>query len=63
MAEQNSMTGEVFYPSPEVAANAHIRDYHKVNEAAVADLPGFWGKIAAENFEWFAPWERVLASE
>jgi acetyl-CoA synthetase len=60
MAEQKNMTGEVFYPSPEVGANAHIRDYHKVNEAAVADLPGFWGKIAAENFEWFAPWGRVL---
>jgi acetyl-CoA synthetase len=60
VAEQNSMTGEVFYPSPEVVANAHIRDYQKVNEAAAADLPGFWAKIAAENFEWFAPWERVL---
>ena len=40
MAEQSGMSGEVFYPSPEVVANAHIRDYQKVNEAAVADLPG-----------------------
>lgn len=63
MAEQNGMTGEVFYPSPEVVANAHVKDYDKVNEAALADLPGFWGKIAAENFEWFAPWERVLDDE
>ncbi|MEW5985923.1 MAG: acetate--CoA ligase [Chloroflexota bacterium] len=60
MADKKKMVGEVYYPSPEVVANAHIKDYEAVHAAATADLPGFWGKIAAENFEWYEPWEAVL---
>ena len=60
MAGKNSMVGEVYYPAPEVIASAYIPDYDKVNEAATADLAGFWGKIASENYEWYQPWEKVL---
>lgn len=60
MAEEKTMVGEVHYPTPEVIDHAHIKDYDKVNAAAVADLPGFWGKIATENYEWYEPWEKVL---
>ncbi len=60
MANEKKMTGEVFYPAPEIIEQAHIPDYEKVNAEAMADLPGFWGKIAAENFEWYKPWETVL---
>ncbi|MGB3716801.1 MAG: acetate--CoA ligase [Candidatus Promineifilaceae bacterium] len=60
MADEKNMVGEVFYPDPEVVANAHISDYEKVHAEATADLPGFWGKIAAENYEWYQPWEKVL---
>ena len=60
MADEKNMTGDVYYPAPEVVANAHIKDYEKVHAEALADLPGFWGKIAAENFEWYQPWETVL---
>ena len=60
MAETNEMVGDVYKPTPEVVQNAHISDYDAVNDAAMADLPGFWGKIASENFEWYAPWESVL---
>ncbi|MCI0398026.1 MAG: acetate--CoA ligase [Chloroflexi bacterium] len=60
MSEKKQMVGDVYYPTPEVVAQAHVPDYEKVNSAAVADLAGFWGRIAAENFEWYEPWETVL---
>ncbi len=60
MAENKSMVGEVYYPAPEVITRAHISDYDKVHAEASADLAGFWGKIAAENYEWYKPWETVL---
>ena len=60
MADEKEMSGEVYYPSPEIIEQAYIKDYDAVNQAALKDLSGFWGKIAAENFEWYAPWETVL---
>lgn len=60
MAEKNGMVGDVYYPAPEVVESAHIPNYEEVHQAAVDDLPGFWGKIAAENYEWYQPWETVL---
>ena len=60
MADKNGMVGDVYYPTPEVIATAHIPDYDKVNQAATKDLAAFWGKIAAENYEWYQPWEKVL---
>ncbi len=60
MAENKNMVGEVYYPAPEVITRAHISDYDKVHAEASADLAGFWGKIAAENYEWYKPWETVL---
>lgn len=60
MAEKNGMVGDVYYPAPEVVDGAHIPNYEEVHQAAVDDLPGFWGKIAAENYEWYKPWETVL---
>ncbi len=60
MSTEKSMTGEVYYPAPEVIAHAHIQDYEKVYAEAEKDLSGFWGRIAAENFEWYRPWTTVL---
>ena len=60
MSAEKNMVGEVYYPAPEIVAHAHIQDYDKVYAEAAADLPGFWGRIAAENFEWYAPWNSVL---
>ncbi len=60
MADEKKMVGEVYYPAPEVVAHAHIRDYEKVHADASADLAKFWGKVAAENYEWFQPWEQTL---
>jgi len=60
MSENSPLSGEVFYPSPEVVKQAHIQSYDEMHQAAISDPSGFWGRIAAENFEWFAPWEKVL---
>ena len=60
MAEKNNMTGDVYYPTPEVIESAHIPNYEKIHAEATADLPAFWGKIAAENFEWYKPWDTIL---
>ena len=60
MSHENNLHGEVFYPAPEVKAHAIIRDYDKVYAEAEADLAGFWGRIAAENFEWYKPWNSVI---
>ncbi|MCA9872410.1 MAG: acetate--CoA ligase, partial [Anaerolineales bacterium] len=60
MADDKKMVGEVYFPAPEVVAHAHIQDYEKVHAEASADLAKFWGKIAAENYEWYQPWEKTL---
>jgi len=60
MSAEKNMVGEVYFPAPEVVAHAHIQDYDKVYAEAAADLPAFWGRIAAANFEWYAPWNSVL---
>ncbi len=60
MAKNQNLTGEVYYPAPEIVEQVHIQDFEAVHQQAMADLPGFWGQIAAENFEWYAPWEQVL---
>ncbi|MCP4357782.1 MAG: acetate--CoA ligase [Chloroflexi bacterium] len=60
MADKKNMVGEVYYPTPEVISGAHIPDYEKINGEAERDLAGFWGQIAAENYEWYKPWETVL---
>ncbi|MFK7803036.1 MAG: acetate--CoA ligase [Anaerolineae bacterium] len=57
---EKEMTGEVYYPSPAIVQGAHVPDYDAVHAEATADLPGFWGKIASENFEWYKPWRKVL---
>ncbi len=61
--EKRDLQGEVYYPAPEVVEAAHIPDYERVARQAATDLSEFWGKIAAENFEWYEPWEKVLDDE
>jgi acetyl-CoA synthetase len=63
MANDKNMVGDVVYPAPEVIAHAHIPDYAKVHAEATADLAKFWGKIAAENYEWYQPWSKVLEDD
>jgi len=52
----------VFPPSPEFSSRARIgsmAEYEEMWNRAAADIPGFWGKMAAE-LHWFQPYQKVL---
>jgi len=60
---QRLLTSEArFAPSPEVLANANVKDYQALYDEADSDLPAFWDKIARE-FTWDKPWEQVLEGQ
>jgi acetyl-CoA synthetase len=59
MAQQGSLHGEVYYPSPEVIARARLKDWDALAKRAQEDLEGFWAEEASE-LEWYQKWERVL---
>jgi acetyl-CoA synthetase len=52
------LEGEVFYPSPEVTAQARVKDWDQVARRALEDPDGFWA-AEAEELEWFKKWEKV----
>ncbi|HEY3345139.1 MAG TPA: acetate--CoA ligase [Anaerolineaceae bacterium] len=52
-------TKEIYTPAPEVIEQAYIKDRARLAESARKDLAGFWADAASE-YEWFAPWEKVL---
>ncbi len=45
---KEQLSGEVFYPSPEVVKQARIKDWEAVSKFAAQDLQGFWAKEADE---------------
>jgi acetyl-CoA synthetase len=49
----------VVHPTPGTIAAAHIKDYDAQYSRSIADPEAFWAK-AAEELDWFTPWERVL---
>jgi acetyl-CoA synthetase len=53
-----SLEGEVFHPSPEIAAQARIKDWDETARRALEDPEGFWA-AEAEELEWFRRWEKV----
>jgi acetyl-CoA synthetase len=50
---------ELFLPSPEVIAAAHIKEYEQLYQRSVRDRVGFWEEQAAE-LEWFKKWDKAL---
>ncbi|MER3459122.1 MAG: acetyl-coenzyme A synthetase, partial [Chloroflexota bacterium] len=54
-----ALFGEVYYPSPEVIAQANIQDYEAQVRRAQEDLEGFWAE-RAEELEWYRKWDKVL---
>ncbi len=50
---------EVYRPSPEVVAHAHIKDYDAVYARALEDPQAFWAERAS-HLEWYKPWDQVL---
>jgi acetyl-CoA synthetase len=55
----NQDSSEVYEPSPEIVQDSYIKDRSEVARRAAEDLAGFWAE-QAEQYEWFAPWEKVL---
>jgi acetyl-CoA synthetase len=52
-------TQDWYYPSEEIARNAHVPDYEALYKEAMSDLEGFWA-TQAQNLDWFEPWQQVL---
>jgi acetyl-CoA synthetase len=59
VADIRHLSGEVYYPSPEVLERAYIKNYEEVYSRAMRDLEAFWAE-RAEELEWFRKWDRVL---
>ncbi len=53
------LSGEVFYPSPEVLRHAHAKSRDELSASAERDLEGFWAREANE-LHWFQHWDKVL---
>jgi acetyl-CoA synthetase len=53
------LEGEVYFPSEEVIAQAHIKDWDALAGQAQKDLAGFWAE-RAEELEWYQKWDKVL---
>ncbi|HLF24744.1 MAG TPA: acetate--CoA ligase [Anaerolineae bacterium] len=58
-AGQQSLEGEVFYPSAEVVRQARLKDWEALAQFAAEDLEGFWAR-EAEELEWYRKWDKVL---
>jgi acetyl-CoA synthetase len=56
---QNQLTGEIFYPPPEITAAAHVQEYEALYQRSLKDPGGFWGE-RADELEWFRKWDKVL---
>jgi len=55
----STLKGEVYSPSPEVVAQANVKDPEAARSDAARDLEGYWAKRAGELF-WYKKWDRVL---
>ena len=53
------LSGEVFAPPPEIAANARVRDWDALARRALEEPLAFWASEAQE-LEWYREWDEVL---
>ena len=58
-SKPKEMTGDVYYPSEEVIAQARVKDWDALSEKARKDMPGFW-EAEANELEWYKKWDKVL---
>lgn len=57
--ETATANGDFYYPSDEIVANAHIKDYDAVYKRSIEDPEGFWAE-EAERLEWYKKWDKVF---
>lgn len=60
MAETDSNHDEFYFPSPDVVAQAYVKNWDEIAQQADADFIGFWEERAKELIDWHAPWTQVL---
>ena len=53
---------DTFPPSSERAKRALVPDYEKHYAESLADVAGYWERVARE-FEWSRPWSRVISGD
>jgi acetyl-CoA synthetase len=51
---------EWYRPSPDVVAQAYIKDWEEVARRADKDFVGFWEDCAKEFIDWHVPWTQAL---
>ncbi|MFN2237005.1 MAG: acetate--CoA ligase [Anaerolineales bacterium] len=51
--------GDVFYPVPEIVAQANVSEYEELYKLSIENPELFWAECAKE-LEWYQKWERVL---
>jgi acetyl-CoA synthetase len=59
MNENRPTVDELFHPTPEVIAQARVKDWDALAGKAHGDLLGFWA-AEAEELEWYRKWNKVL---
>jgi acetyl-CoA synthetase len=56
---QNTLEGDVYFPAPGIAENAHIKEYDGLYQRSIEDPQAFWSEMA-NQLDWFEKWEKVL---
>jgi len=54
-----ALSGEVIYPSPDVVAQANVKDPEAARKEASDNLESYWARRASE-LEWYQKWDKVL---
>ncbi len=57
--QPHEMEGEVYFPAPEIIAQANVPEYDELYQRSIEDPAGFWGE-RAEELEWYQKWDKVL---
>jgi len=55
----SSPNQEVFHPSDQVIASAHVQEYKSLYRRSLEDPEGFWAE-RADELEWYQKWDEVL---
>ena len=57
--QPHEMEGEVYFPAPEMIAQANVPEYEELYQRSIEDPQGFWAERASE-LEWYQKWDQVL---
>ncbi|HEY6951643.1 MAG TPA: acetate--CoA ligase, partial [Bacteroidota bacterium] len=57
--QDTKLSGEVFYPQPELVAQANVPDPEAARKEASENLESYWARRAGE-LEWYQKWDKVL---